>query len=316
MRAPLFLLTLLLSPLVCLGANPTLTNFNARHFIVQPFTNPTNVIILRLDPRQFDTNATSITLTNVGSSGGTNYFQTIIVTNTYTSNLFVTNLYVTNINGSPYDPMWTNELGNYRPTQLQSLLTATGITSHVKLETKGAFIMSKSGQQTLLAGAPGFTNNLGPADLGFLVLSSDADTTNALDRLVNLNAGNGQGQFLLIENRAILPVTQSAFSMLSGTPLWDGSGYLILVNGDWLPTKTGETILLHNDGYDWREITRFYGAGGGVPINPQPFMSVMNLGGNPPPLDGSVPTVAVWDQDAEFLWINPGASNNPTWFAH
>lgn len=276
-----------------------------------------------LNTNDFKVVAAIVSLRMVAGTNGNTYITNLYVTNLtvlsnlfVTQNLFVTNLYVTNINGSPYDPMWTNELGNYRPTQLQSLLTATGITSHVKLETKGAFIMSKSGQQTLLAGAPGFTNNLGPADLGFLVLSSDADTTNALDRLVNLNAGNGQGQFLLIENRAILPVTQSAFSMLSGTPLWDGSGYLILVNGDWLPTKTGETILLHNDGYDWREITRFYGAGGGVPINPQPFMSVMNLGGNPPPLDGSVPTVAVFDLDAQFLWINPGASNNPTWFAH
>lgn len=64
---------LLLAALACVSASAapysTLTNFNARHFIVVPnAASPTNVITLRLDPSQFDTNANVITLLTLGTT--------------------------------------------------------------------------------------------------------------------------------------------------------------------------------------------------------------------------------------------------------
>lgn len=98
MKAKLVLALLLMSALGVFAAPmTTTTNFNRRHFLVNPQATPTNVVLLNLDPAQFDTNAVSITLTNVSNSG-TNIFNTLIVTNvTYTSNLFATNIYTSNI---------------------------------------------------------------------------------------------------------------------------------------------------------------------------------------------------------------------------
>lgn len=108
----LILLALVLGiPVAAMGANPTLTNFNARHFIVDPLALPTNVITLHLNSEQFDTGGSDITITNVFGPGTTNIFQTFITTNITAVTEYVTNLYVTylvssnsisgNIQGTP-----------------------------------------------------------------------------------------------------------------------------------------------------------------------------------------------------------------------
>lgn len=256
-----------------MAANPTLTNFNARHFIVTPFGNPTNVIVLNLNPNQFIPGASTITI----------------------------------------DMLWTNASGAYRPLKSQSSVSVTGLVSAVTLTASGAFKIPSTSQLALTAPT---TNNINTLNQGFIILSSDANTTNATDRPISLNSGNGQGQILMLENKPFGGITQSAFALLDGTPTWDGVGAITLANGNWLPTRTGETILLQNDGTDWREITRFFGSSGGTSIIPDPFLSVANLGGNPPALDGSVATVAVWDSDSDFMWVNIGSKADPIWKAH
>lgn len=192
-----------------------------------------------------------------------NFFATnIYVTNLYSTNIYATNIYVTNINDVIYTPnIWTNELGNYRPVENQNQVSVTNLQSAQTLVALGAFVMPRSESYLVYSGH----NTINPYQQGFVWISSDADSTTPASRTVCLETGNGQGQILFIENRpyTVGGVTQSAFSITNNTPICSGGGIITLANGDWLPTKTGETLMLQNDGTDWREVGRFFGAGGG-----------------------------------------------------
>lgn len=147
---------------------------------------------------------------------------------------------------------WTNISDVLQPLAGTSVLT-TNLSSVKSLIANGAFGITTTLSSNLVAGA----NNL---DL--LYTSSvyvQGFSPDPADCSINLNYGGvGPGHLLLIQNA----VDNYGFTITNGTPLWDSSGYILLPNGDWAPTKAGQTMLLAlSQAGNWQEVGRF---GGGI----------------------------------------------------
>lgn len=141
-------------------------------------------------------------------------------------------------------------------------IDATTITSHDTLNAAGAFVLSRSGAFPITTTNP---NQIDVVNLGFAMMTSDVDATDPTLRTITLNTGH-VGQIIEIENTTnfFVGVTQSAFSLTNGTPLFDdASKYVFLSGGDWNTTNSGEGIWLQYNGLYWHEIDRVAGPGGG-----------------------------------------------------
>lgn len=97
---------------------------------------------------------------------------------------------------------------------------------------------------TLFAGE----NDIDVTDHSVLVCAS-ADPSAQL----RLNSGNGNVTMMLVYHAGT-----TAFSLLNGDSLWDGSGgVLYLSGGDWHPTGDGEAMLMFKTPIGWSEANRF-----------------------------------------------------------
>lgn len=242
-------------------------------------------------------------------SAGTNLY----ITNLYVSNFFATNITVQVLNGDTNVLLWTNSAGVYQPTTTQNSLVANGVTSINSLIANGSLIIQPSSGIALDAGA----NFIPTSQQSFMRFSSAFDTVDPTLCTAYITMGDGLGQILFIENMTNL-FANSAFQILNGTPTGDGLGTVTLLNGDWKPTQPGETLLLQNDGFGWREVARFYGAAGAssIPIlNPTvdyypkrgPATNLVNSlvhdDGSVVTVDGASPsTIQLVSEDGQIVW--------------
>lgn len=209
------------------AATPSFYSFDTNDFTVTPsLTNP-------------------LTIHSKGS-GGTNVFNTIIVTNLY----MTTNTYIT-INGDTNAAgLWINNSGNYIPSVTQNQLTATNIIGVQMLQAYGAFLLEALTSTGLNAGlndVSAITNSV------LWVTGFDSDPANSSMRL---DYGNGQGQILVIQNHA----DNSGFTMRNGEALFNSlPGAYQILNGDWVTSHKGDCLLLYNNGQSWAEIGRMSG---------------------------------------------------------
>lgn len=252
----LFLAVTLVNAKAATGlSSPVLTNFNKQSFLVDLEASPTNVIKINPDL----VGVTNLTVTNINTTtinASTNVYQSTVYIgitnfNTYlTTNNFVIN--GTNV-ATQGDLLWTNISGVLQPIVGNSV-NVTNVTANTVLAATGAFIIRDAFTTNLVAG----DNNINPNNASrILVNGFDSTPTNST---VNLSSGNGSGTFLYIVNYTALG---SSFCIYDGTSMWDGGGILSLPNGNWCPTRPGETLVLQNAGINgWQEVGRF---GGGVP---------------------------------------------------
>lgn len=252
------------------------TNLDNRDFIVTfAGTPPTNYVRINLDPTQFNTNTTTVHITDttvigkqfwdstfgnlypVGFVGNTNRFlirQTTGFTGTGTNYFGDDGVFHPVVVTIGTNDLWADVGNVYFPAQPEDMMIATNIQSARQLTSLGAFLMPTSLSSNLVSGE----NDLNIGDIGHVLLQGSSTDPN--DSWITLNAGNGQGQFLFIENGPT-----SGLALSNGVALWDTSGFIILANGDWRPTARGETIfLMSSQNGNWQEIGRF---GGGLPQN-------------------------------------------------
>ncbi len=195
--------------------------------------------------------ATNIYATNLLVINTNNYFTNLFVTNLYVSNIFIGDSEFFNTTQFTYDPLGDNIVN------ISNGAFVTNLISFESLSAYGSFFIPTSLSSNLVAGE----NDLSVYQTGSMLLQGSS--TDPADTSVNLNSG-GSGQFLFIENGV-----SSGFTIYDGTPLWDSSGYIILMPGlgDWRPTQRGETIFFKkSQNQNWQEIGRFGGStnsGGG-----------------------------------------------------
>lgn len=197
--------------------------------------------------------------------------------------------------------MWTNAAGTYIPSQLQTALVATNMISEKSMIVGGSLRVPKIFSHVI---SP--PNDISSVfEEGSISVSSSIDTSDPSLITWSINSGSGDGALLFVENTPFGLNINSAFSLTNGTPQWDdGSKLITLVNGDWKPTRKGETILLRNNGSGWQEVTRFYGAAGGTGPIDQNWTNDVALGALRP-VDLTLPVMVT-----NTIYLSSGKTNN------
>ncbi len=213
-------------------------------------------VTLRLNPNQFDTNSTSITITNISelfsSAVTTNYFLVGGSGVSVTTTVLGTNVTFT-LDSTSLNSLWTNvfEFGqhDYYPSQAEDQLQATNIVALASMNVDGVFRIGPTGFTNLVAGP----NNVDLTGIGYLqVISSDSTAQ------LRLGGGPGPTSFLLV---SFLGDPSATFTLKNGDAVWDTPSLFIqLRGGDWTPQLSGETMLLFQNGEGWAELERFGGS--------------------------------------------------------